>query len=43
MKMVSAFVFIHTVVLWVTPVVFTVGERKSLHILCTCIGTAVHE
>jgi len=40
--MVSEFVFIPTAVLGVTPVVFTVGERKSLRILFICIGTAVH-
>jgi len=42
MKSASEFVFILTVVLRVTPVVFTVCERKSLHILFTYIGTAVH-
>jgi len=40
--MVSEFVFIPTAVLGVTPVVITVGERKSLRILSICIGTAVH-
>jgi hypothetical protein len=42
MKMVSEFVFILTVVLCVTSIVFTVGERESLHILFICIGAAVH-
>jgi hypothetical protein len=41
-KTVSEFVFILTVVLRVTPVVFTVGERKILRFLCICICTAVH-
>jgi hypothetical protein len=41
MKMVSE-LFYTTAVLRVTPVVFTVGERKSVHILCTCISIAVH-
>jgi hypothetical protein len=40
--MVSEFVFILTVVLSVRPVVFTVGERKSLRILFMCVGTAVY-
>jgi len=40
--MVSEFVFILTVVLCVTPVVFTVGERKSLHTQLIGIGTDVH-
>jgi hypothetical protein len=40
--MVSEFVFILTVVLRVTPVVFTVGERKSLGIVFICNGTAVY-
>ena len=42
MKMVSEFVFILTVVLCVTPVVFTVGEGKSLRFLFICFSTAVH-
>ena len=41
--MVSELVVILTVVLCVTPVVFTVGKRKSLRILFICIGTAVHD
>ena len=41
-KKVSEFVFILTVVLCVTPVVFTVGEWMSLHSLFVCIGAAVH-
>jgi len=41
-KMVSEFAFIITDVLYVTPVVFTVGETKRLHILFMCICTAVH-
>ena len=40
--MVSEFVFILTVVLRVTPVMFTVVERKSLGIVFICIGSAVH-
>jgi hypothetical protein len=39
--MVSEFVFILTVVLCVISIVFTVGERKGLHILFMGIGTAV--
>jgi hypothetical protein len=41
MKMVSEFVFILLIALRVTPVVFNVGERKSLRTLFICIGTAV--
>ena len=40
--MVSAFVFILTVVYCVSLVVFSVGEWKSLHIPFICIGVAVH-
>ena len=40
--MVSAFVFIFTVVLQLTAVVFTVGGWTSLHILFICVGAAVH-
>ena len=40
--MVSELFFILTPVLRVTPVVFTFGEGKSLHILFISIGTAVH-
>jgi hypothetical protein len=40
--MVSEFVFIIIVVLRVTPVLFNVVETESLHILLTCIGTALH-
>ena len=39
--MVSGFVFILTVVLLVTLIMFTVGERESLGILFICVGTAV--
>jgi hypothetical protein len=40
--MVSEFVFILIVVLRVTPVLFTVVQTESLHILLTCISTAVY-
>jgi len=40
--MVSEFVFILTVVLCVTSIVFTVGERKNLDILFIYVSIAVH-
>ena len=40
--MVSAFVFILTVVYCVSPVVFAGGDWKSLHIRFICIVAAVH-
>ena len=40
--MVSELVVKLTVVLCVTPIVFTVDEWKSLHNLFICIGAAVH-